>query len=76
MWDKAYHLVKNQLDAPLRKHMWHFTEDVAVKLGFIYWEDISKQRIKKENAIGVSERMDTDLEIQEFPKGKINLYLS
>lgn len=56
--------------------MWHFTEDVAVELGFICWEDISKQRIKEENAIGESERMDTDLEIQEFPKGTINLYLS
>lgn len=76
MRDRAYHLVKNQLDAPLRKHMWHFTEGVAVELGFICWEDVSKQRIKEENAIGESERMDTDLEIQEFPKGTINLYLS
>ena len=56
--------------------MCQFIEEVAVELGFICWENVSKWRMKEENAIGECERMDRDLEIQEFPKGTINLHLS
>lgn len=76
MGDKEKYLVKTQLDILLRKHMRQFTEEVAVERGFMCWENVSKRRIKEENAVGERERMDRDLKTQEFPKGTINLYLS